>query len=53
MRRITNAVGGDLPFADLAGPLQTVLNSFFIMNEITHTASVGCARELWGVARIK
>lgn len=44
MRRITNAVwGGDLPFADLAGPLQTVLNSLFIMNEITHTASVGCA----------
>lgn len=43
MRRITNAIGGDLPFADLAGPLQTVLNSFFIMNEITHTASVGCA----------
>lgn len=44
MRRITNAIWGeDLPFADLAGPLQTVLNSFFIMNEITHTASVGCA----------
>lgn len=44
MRRITNAIrGGDLPFADLAGPLQTVLNSLFIMNEITHTASVGCA----------
>lgn len=44
MRRITNAIwgGGNLPFADLAGPLQTVLNSFFIMNEITHTASVGC-----------
>lgn len=42
MRRITNAIWGDLPFADLAGPLQTVLNSFFIMNEITHTASVGC-----------
>ena len=33
----------NLPFADLAGPLQTVLNSFFIMDEITRIASVGYA----------